>query len=118
MNNYFVEHLRDLYRESHTRTVESYIKEVDRQLVTVIDRIPQAKENLRQQARDLVQTVRYCFLVDFKDIHARYPNLQTPKRFYDGLDIICTALKQDFPGMDVVYVKTGSVVVFTVSAEL
>lgn len=118
MNNYFLEHLRDLYREHVARATDSYMREVSRQLVSVIDQVSRAKDTLRQQARDLTKKVGYCFLIDLEDINARYSNLEIPARFYQELEIIRMALKQEFPGMDITVTTTPNTVMYTVSAEL
>lgn len=118
MNNYFVESLRDIRREYLAKANQNYTREMSRQLMSVIDRVPQAKEHLRDQARNLFSKVAYCFLVDLTDINARYPHLEPPETFYQDQQTILRALRQEFPGMDVALSTTENTLTYVVSAEL
>jgi hypothetical protein len=118
MNNYFIEHLRDIRNTALTKARENYMRDVSRQLMTAIDRVSHAKEHLRDQARHLNSRVAYCFFIDLTDINSRYPNLDPPPMFYEDQQTILRALKQEFPGMDVALSTTENTITYTVSAEL
>lgn len=129
MSTLFHEHLCDIRREALLKAKLEFEKDISYRLVTdVIDKIEDAKNQLRDQARTLNSHVFYAFSVDIRDInqtHARYLSIAKPSDdFYKSITLIegllVRRLPEEFAGMKIQFYPRDrdSELVFCVSADL
>lgn len=132
MSTLFHEHLCDIRREAFVKAKLEFEKDISYRLVTdVIDKIEDAKNQLREQARTLNSHVFYAFSVDIRDInqtHAKYLSLARPAgnttNFYTSIAMIegllARRLPEEFAGMKIQFYSRDmdSELVFCVSADL
>ena len=132
MSTLFHEHLCDIRREAFVKAKLEYEKDISYRLVTdVIDKIEDAKNQLREQARTLNSHVFYAFSVDIRDInqtHAKYLSIAKPAGnsddFYKSITMIegllVRRLPEEFAGMKIQFYPRDrdSELVFCVSADL
>jgi hypothetical protein len=132
MSTLFHEHLCDIRRESLLKAKLEFEKDISYRLVTdVIDKVEDAKNSLREQARALQLSVLYTFVVDISDInqkHALYLEIAkaagVTAEFYKPISMIqnllTRRLPEEFSGMHVEFYSnnTCSELYFSVSANL
>jgi hypothetical protein len=130
MSTLFHEHLCDIRREALLKAKLEYEKDISYRLVTdVIDKLEDAKTNLREQARALYTHVSYVFLVDISDInqtHAVYLSTTRPagndSKFYRMISMVeallSRRLPEEFSGMSIEFECTDVGFRFQVHAFL
>lgn len=132
MSTLFHEHLCDIRREALLKAKLEFEKDISYRLVTdVIDKIEDAKNQLRDQARKLRTRVGDVIRVDIRDInqtHATYLAIARPagnsSEFYRKISMVegllTRRLPEEFSGMKIEFLveEDDSELVFIVEAVL
>lgn len=113
MSTLFHEHLCDIRREAFLKAKLEFEKDISYRLVTdVIDKMEDAKEYIRNQARKLYTRVGYVIRADIQDInetHATYLAVARPagdsSEFYRKISMVegllTRRLPEEFSGMKI-----------------
>ncbi len=130
MSTLFHEHLCDIRRESLIKAKLEFEKDISYRLVTdVIDKLEDAKNELRHQARSLYTWVTYTFHVDISDInqtHTLYLQTATAAgtggEFYKAIPMVqrllTHRLPEEFSGMYITFESTFAELKITVTGDL
>jgi len=127
MSTLFQQHLCDIWNQSLVNAKIAYESDVShRLLLDVIDKLQEAKESLRNQARALKKHWRYEFCVDISDIRVQHQNYlstlpagQSTNKDLDMVKGLLTRrLPEEFGGMHVTFNEVDDSLVFVVAGSL